>query len=97
MDRVLWPHRDYAAAELNDIIIHSTSWDIHLWHLEAVLQALWEAGLTANPAKCSLALEEANYLGYTVGQGNVKPQEKTWPQAQTNRQVRTFLRLWDPS
>ena len=99
MDRVLRPHRDYAAAYLDDIIIHSTSWDTHLRHLEAVIQVLREAGLTANPAKCSLALEEANYLGYTVGRGNVKPQEKkidaiaTWPQPQTKRQVRTFLGL----
>ena len=99
MDKVLRPHRDYAAAYIDDIIIHSTSWDIHLRHLEAVIQALREAGLTANPKKCSLALEEANYLGYTVGRGNVKPQEKkvdaiaTWPQPQTKCQVRTFLGL----
>ena len=92
MDRVLRPHRDYAAAYLDYIIIHSTSWDIHLQHLEAVIQALWEAGLTANTAKCSLALEDANFLGYPVGRGNVKPQEKkvdaigTWPQPQTKRQ-----------
>ena len=72
MDRVLRPHRDYAAAYLDDIIIHSTSWDIHLQHLEAVIQALWEAGLTANTAKCSLALEDANFLGYTVGR-NLAP------------------------
>ena len=99
MDKVLRPHQDYAAAYLDDIVIHSTSWENHLQHLEAVLQALREAGLTANPAKCSLALEEANYLGYTVGRGNVKPQVKkvdaitTWPQPQTKRQVRTFLGL----
>ncbi|XP_060937796.1 uncharacterized protein LOC133014546 [Limanda limanda] len=99
MDKVLRPHQAYAAAYLDDIVIHSTSWENHLQHLAAVLQALREAGLTANPAKCCLALEEANYLGYTVGRGNVKPQVKkvdaitTWPQPQTKRQVRTFLGL----
>ena len=46
MDKVLRPHQDYAAAYLDDIVIHSTSWENHLQHLEAVLQALREAGLT---------------------------------------------------
>ena len=95
---MLQPHRDYAAVYFDDIIIHSTPRDIHLQFLEAVIQALREAGLTDNPARCSLALEEANYLGYTVGRGNVKPQENvdaiaTWPQPQTKHQVRTFLGL----
>ncbi len=76
MDRVLRPHQQYAAAYLDDIVIHSRSWEEHLHHLEAVLQALRAAALTANPNKCSLAQEEANYLGYTVGRGNVKPQSK---------------------
>ncbi len=106
MDRVLRPHQQYAAAYLDDIVIHSRSWEEHLHHLEAVLQALRAAALTANPNKCSLAQEEANYLGYTVGRGNVKPQSKkidsilTWPQPQTKKQVRTFLGLvvtTDPS
>lgn len=85
----------------NNMLQHtySRSWEEHLHHLEAVLQALRAAALTANPNKCSLAEEEANYLGYTVGRGNVKPQSKkidsilTWPQPQTKKQVRTFLGL----
>lgn len=40
MDRVLWPHWEYAALYLDDFIVHSTSWDIHLQHVEAVFQAL---------------------------------------------------------
>ena len=30
MDRLLRPHQAYAAAYIDDIIIHSASWDIHL-------------------------------------------------------------------
>ena len=99
MDRVLRPHRAYAAAYIDDIVIHSGSWEDHLERLTAVLQSLRRAGLTANPAKCRLGLEEANYLGHTVGRGCVKPQEdkvasiRTWPQPTTKRQVRTFLGL----
>ena len=99
MDRVLRAHRQYAAAYIDDIVIHSSTWALHLHHLRAVLGALRTAGLTANPKKCHLGLEEASYLGYRVGRGNVKPQEekvqtiRTWPRPQTKKQVKSFLGL----
>jgi hypothetical protein len=65
MDRVLRPHRGYAAAYIDDIVIHGSEWDTHVKQVSAVLQALREAGLTANPKKCQLGLQEAEYLGYT--------------------------------
>ena len=69
MDRVLRPHQKYAAAYLDDIVIHGEEWGAHLAQLEAVFQALQEAGLTANPKKCRLGLRDANYLGFTIGRG----------------------------
>ncbi|KAG5847077.1 hypothetical protein ANANG_G00122120 [Anguilla anguilla] len=99
MDQVLRPHQEYAAAYLDDIVVHSANWKVHLARLEAVLGALREAGLTANATKCRLGLEEADYLGYTVGRGCVKPQPTkvesiaTWPKPLTKKQVRTFLGL----
>ena len=99
MDRLLRSHQAYAAAYIDDIIIHSASWDVHLRHLRAVLGELRRAGLTANPAKCRLGLEEASYLGYRVGRGNVRPQEakvKTildWPRPTSKKQVKSFLGL----
>ena len=75
MDQLLRPHQDYAAAYINNIIIHSPSWDVHIRQLRAVLGELRKAGLTANPAKCRLGLEETAYLGYQVGRGTVRPQE----------------------
>ena len=40
MDRVLRAHREYAAAYIDDIVVHSSTWDLHLHHLRAVLGAL---------------------------------------------------------
>ena len=40
MDRVLRAHRDYTAAYIDNIVIHSTTWALHLQHLRAVLGAL---------------------------------------------------------
>ncbi|XP_071061873.1 uncharacterized protein [Pseudochaenichthys georgianus] len=99
MDKVLRPHREYAAAYLDDVVIHSDSWDSHLIRLAAVLESLRRAGLTANPRKCKLGLEEAEYLGFTIGRGNVRPQERKvqaiqdWPRPSTKKQVKTFLGL----
>ena len=99
MDRVLAPHRQYAAAYLDDVVIQSPDWGSHLSRVQAVLDSLREAGLTANPKKCRLAFSETNYLGYTIGRGLVKPQEaklraiREWPRPVTKKQVRAFLGL----
>nr|XP_040022572.1 uncharacterized protein LOC120811351 [Gasterosteus aculeatus aculeatus] len=91
MDQVLRPHREYAAAYLDDQVIHSPDWTTHVGHLKAVLGSLRRAGLTANPKKCHLGLEEAEYLGYTIGRGSVRPQSRkveaiaTWPKPATKR------------
>ncbi len=99
MDVLLRPHQAYAAAYLDDVIIHSESWEEHLERLRRVLMELRRAGLTANPRKCHLALFEAKYLGFQVGRGMVKPQEKkvaailSAPRPTTKTQVRAFLGL----
>nr|XP_040038942.1 uncharacterized protein LOC120822984 [Gasterosteus aculeatus aculeatus] len=76
MDILLRPHQSYAAAYLDDVVIHSETWEDHLNRLRRVLLELRRAGLTANPRKCHLGLSEANYLGFQVGRGVIRPQEK---------------------
>ncbi|KAL1282333.1 hypothetical protein QQF64_001136 [Cirrhinus molitorella] len=43
--------------------------------LRRVLTELCRAGLTAKPRKCHLALAEAQYLGFQVGRGLIRPQQ----------------------
>ena len=69
MDRVLRPHAAFAAAYLDDVIIHSNSWAQHMQHVGAVLESLRQAGLTANPKKCAIGRAEVRYLGYHLGSG----------------------------
>lgn len=84
----LHPQQAFAA---DDIVIHSEDWEDHLRQLHSVLASLEAAGLTANPKKCHLGLNEAEYLSYTIGSGLIKPQvEKTrtiweWPSPGTRR------------
>uniref|UniRef100_A0A9J8B9T8 ribonuclease H n=1 Tax=Cyprinus carpio carpio TaxID=630221 RepID=A0A9J8B9T8_CYPCA len=76
MDVLLRPHMAYAVAYIDDVVIHSETWGEHLERLRRVLLELRRAGLTANPRKCHLALSEAKYLGFCVGRGLIRPQEK---------------------
>ncbi|KAL1261364.1 hypothetical protein QQF64_006629 [Cirrhinus molitorella] len=99
MDVLLRPHQAYAAAYLDDVVVHSERWEDHLDRLRRVLMELRRAGLTANPRKCHLALSEAKYLGFQVGRGLIKPQEKkvaailSAPRPTSKTQVRAFLGL----
>lgn len=94
---VLWPHRSYAAAYLDDVIIHSSTWAEHLQQLRVVLEELQKAILTTNPCKCHLALTKAQYLGYRIGMGLLRPLNakieavKGYPQPTTKHQVCAFL------
>uniref|UniRef100_A0A9J7ZK80 ribonuclease H n=1 Tax=Cyprinus carpio carpio TaxID=630221 RepID=A0A9J7ZK80_CYPCA len=49
MDVLLRPHMAYAAAYIDDVVIHSETWGEHLERLRRVLLELRRAGLTANP------------------------------------------------
>ncbi len=99
MDKVLRPHSAYAAAYLDDIIIHSNDWQRHMEHLRAVLRALRVAGLTANPRKCAIGRVEVRYLGFHLGHGQVRPQidkmaaVAACPSPKTKKEVRQFLGL----
>ncbi|CAM4646945.1 unnamed protein product [Lepidochelys kempii] len=97
LDKLLWPHTSYATAYLDDVIIHTPDWETHLRKVEAVLDTLRQADLTANPAKCSIGLAEAKYLGYILGRGMVKPQLnklkaiQNWCWPNWKKQVWAFL------
>nr|XP_010769589.1 PREDICTED: uncharacterized protein LOC104945589 [Notothenia coriiceps] len=99
MDRVLRPHSAYAAAYLDDVIIHSETWEQHMQQVGAVLESLRQAGLTANPKKCAVGRREVRYLGYHLGGGQVRPQiEKTTAISaclapKTKKEVRRFMGL----
>ncbi|KAL0176991.1 hypothetical protein M9458_029321, partial [Cirrhinus mrigala] len=103
MDIILLPHQAYAAAYLDDVVVHSEAREEHLDRLRRVLSELRRAGLTANPRKCHLALSEAKYLGFQVGRGLIRPQEKkieaihSAPRPGTKTQGQPEKVCWTPS
>ncbi len=99
MDQVLQGCEDWSAAYLDDVVIHSNSWVEHLQHLQQILKRIEEAGLTLNISKGEWARQEANYLGYHLGNGQLRPQVdkveaiRRSPQPKTKKEVRSFLGL----
>ena len=82
---------------LDDGIIHSNDVETHCQNLDRVFTAYANAGLKINPKKCSLFMEEINYLGHTINQHGVRPpaeyidQIKTWPVPDSPKKIRRFL------
>ena len=99
MDTVLQGLQGFSAAYIDDLAIHSDSWDDHLRHVRAVLQRLREAGLTAKPKKCQFGMDQCVYLGYVVGNGVIQPERsklqgvESFPTPSTKIQVQCFLGL----
>ena len=99
MDVILADIGDFAAAYLDDVVIHSGTWKDHLQHVGEVLRRLGSAGLTIKPKKCQFAMSHCSYLGHVVGNGEVRPEEskllavEAFPVPKTKSQVRAFLGL----
>ncbi len=79
MDRLLWDVPEFAAAYLDDLIIHSTTWEEHLKHVRIIFEKLRSAGLTIKPKKCQFGPEESKLQSV-----------KNFP---AKKQVRAFLGL----
>ncbi|XP_073668194.1 uncharacterized protein [Paramisgurnus dabryanus] len=99
MDQVLQGCEGWSAAYLDDVVIYSNSWGEHLQHLKSTLQKIQNAGLTLNVDKCEWARQEARYLGYHLGNGQLRPQVdkveaiRRSPRPTTKKEVRSFLGL----
>ena len=97
--RILSGCESYTGSYLDDIIIFSSSWSEHLWHIQQVLNRIRSAGLTVKKSKCVFANAEVEFLGHKVGLGKVEPRYKTvqalieFPRPSDVKQVRSFLGL----
>ena len=84
-------------AYLDDLVLHSESWDEHLKSLDQVFDRLAGAALTLNLGKCEFAKAVVTYLGKQVGQSQVRPVEAKitaivdFPSPTNKRELRRFL------
>ena len=84
-------------AYIDDILLYSNSWEEHLRGIEAFFERLTQANLTVNLTKSEFAQGTVMYLGYVVGQGQVKPIDGkikavcNFPCPETKKQLMHFL------
>ena len=84
---------------LDDVIIFSNKLDDHLSHVEQILTALSQAGISLKLAKCEFFTREVKYLGHVVRPGTLSVEQSRkialWkakhPKTQT--ELRSFLGL----
>lgn len=59
---------------LDDLVVMSKDWNVHMKSLKDVLQRIKSANLTIKLAKCKFAHEQAEVLGHVLSQHGIKPQ-----------------------
>lgn len=63
----------HTLAYLDDIVIYSASFDLHLQHLDETLSLLCKAGLKLNLSKCNFVKDKIRFLGFEVSGEGVAP------------------------
>lgn len=56
---------------IDDVLIHTQSWEEHVKTLSQVLQRLREVNLAARPSKCALGFDTIKFLGHSLRDGTI--------------------------
>jgi transposase InsO family protein len=98
MDEIIRPeYRDFIQTYIDDIIVHSSTFDDHLKHLRTLHQTLRKYQLTVKLTKCKFAQASVKFLGHIVSKGQLQPNpEKVsaierWQRPKDVTGVRSFL------
>ena len=87
----------YCSPYMDDLIIFSSCWSDHVVQVRKVLTKQWEAGITANPAKCKWSGNRMEFLGHLVGKGTISvPEHRVealahYTRPTTKKGLRAFL------
>ena len=97
MERVLEPVSDCATVYIDDIVIFSNNWSDHMAHIARVFNCFKQAHLTAKISKCSFGKTQLQYLGHTIGSGQLAVPEHriaalaAYKRPITKKTLRSFL------
>ena len=86
----------FVVVYFDDILIYSTSLDLHIDHLKSVLCVLREEQLYANLEKCIFCTNHVVFLGFVVSSKGVQVDEEKvraiqeWPTPKSVTEVRSF-------
>ena len=69
----LWNDLNACEAYIDDVIVHSDTFQEHLLHIRALLVKLSNANLTVSLMKTEICHAVVEYVGHIVGNGHVRP------------------------
>ena len=84
---------------IDDLLVHTKTWEEHLQVLEELFKRFKAANLVARPTKWELGATQVDFLGYRLGRGTVGLQDcnvekvKGAPRPTTKKENRSFLGL----
>ena len=84
---------------IDDVLIHSDSWEIHLRTLRKVFVRIRDAHLTIKPSKCFFGYTNVEFLGHSIRRGMLETQDDNIRKILdavvplSKKQVRSFLGL----
>ncbi len=99
MDEVLVECVDFAKVYIDDVLVVSGCWEVHVMHLRKLFGVLREAGLTCKRSKCVFGRRRLEFLGHVIGDGTMRVPEARikaiaeHPVPKTRKQLRAFLGL----
>lgn len=99
LSNILRQHKlsEFSVNYIDDILIHSQTFEEHLYHIEKVLEAIKKGGFRLKFKKCTFAANSVRYLGHIIGENTVTPLKdniksiENFPTPTTQKQIRQFL------
>jgi hypothetical protein len=94
---MLYSGKPFVKAFVDDTLIASKTFELHLEHVDEVLKTLYQAGFRANPRKCAWANHEVKFLGHVITGEGIKPMESKVeailkiPEPTNVTEVRSFM------
>ena len=71
--KILRPIQVFTEPFVDDMSVHSNTWDDHLTHLDQFLSVIHDSGLTLNLNKCTFAQSKVTFVGHVIGSGWIEP------------------------
>ena len=97
--RKLLDNMDNVADYIDDLLVHTRTWEEHVRTSKDLLKPLKAANLVARLTKCVFGATQVSYLGHRLGQGLIRLQDvnvqkmRDAPRLLTKKEIRSFLGL----
>ncbi len=75
ISKALYGLDEFCGMYIDDIIVHSKTFEDHVRHVSIVFDRLCKANLTVRLCKCFFCVDKVDYVGHNVGNGQMSPRE----------------------